>query len=109
MLNNTVKTTVEIQTDLLKLAKLRAIQEEKTLKEIVNQSLADHLDNDNNSIKSDKRKNSNTSQKVSDKPKDWFSYAGSIKPHQDVPTDIHQIRDKTMEIKAKEWSKQGLE
>lgn len=39
----TVKTTIELEKDLLYLAKLKALKEKKSLKEIVNQSLAKEL------------------------------------------------------------------
>lgn len=38
-----VKTTVEINSDLLFLAKMRALQEGKSLKDIINSSLAKNL------------------------------------------------------------------
>ncbi len=47
--NTTVKTTIEIDAWLLQQAKIKAIREKKSLKEIVNESLAREL-----SIKTEK-------------------------------------------------------
>lgn len=43
MQTQTIKTTVEIDSNLFYLAKMRALQEKKSLKEIVNLSLAKNL------------------------------------------------------------------
>lgn len=43
MNTQTVKTTIEIKTDLLYLAKRKALDEQITLKDVVNESLKLHL------------------------------------------------------------------
>jgi hypothetical protein len=43
MNTQTIKTTIEIDANLLKLAKFKAIQEQSSLKTIVNQALAHSL------------------------------------------------------------------
>lgn len=44
MLNTPVRTTIEIDPNLLYRAKMKALQEQKTLKEIFVESLIRHLD-----------------------------------------------------------------
>lgn len=44
MQTQTVKTTVEIDANLFYLAKMKALEEKKSLKEIINLSLAKNLD-----------------------------------------------------------------
>lgn len=46
MQTQTVKTTIEINSNLFYLAKMKALQEKKSLKEIINLSLAKSLRND---------------------------------------------------------------
>ena len=43
MQKQTIKTTIEIDTQLLYLAKIKAVEERKSLKEIVNESLKREL------------------------------------------------------------------
>ncbi|PIY68974.1 hypothetical protein COY90_03110 [Candidatus Roizmanbacteria bacterium CG_4_10_14_0_8_um_filter_39_9] len=44
MQTQTIKTTVEIDANLFYLAKMKALEEKKSLKEIINLSLAKNLD-----------------------------------------------------------------